>query len=121
MANVIRGLVAVTAAIGVPLMSILAYVAWTRRLRAELAVWRNVLGIASIAATLFSWLTFFAPFLYKAIGLRTHPFSSAWDAATLYAAILGTFLAFFLRDDARVRAVLAALLMGTLFYAGSIP
>jgi len=119
--NITRAAVALAAILGVPLLTVLASLAWSRRERTELPLWRNALGAASMTTTATSWLMVFLLILLKLAGWSTRFYTPNWDAAIFYTAAAGTCLALTLKGPARLRALAAGALMVALFYAISVP
>ena len=113
-------LTSIAVALAIPVLTVLAWRGWAKRVRKDLPRWRNVLAVISILSTFVSWLAFLSPFLLSLIGIDTHRFADAWLSAAFFMMFAGIPLAFALRGTSRVRTLLAGLLMVALWFASVV-
>ncbi|PYU23020.1 MAG: hypothetical protein DMG32_16885 [Acidobacteria bacterium] len=106
--------------LAIPVVTVLAWRGWAKRVRKDLPRWRNVLAVISILSTFVSWLAFLSPFLLSLIGIDTHRFADACLSAAFLMMFAGIPLAFALRGTSRVRTLLAGLLMVALWFASVV-
>jgi hypothetical protein len=54
----LNGILLLAWVISIPVLGLIAFSAWFRRIRNDLPLWRNALGVTSMAAVLANWLLF---------------------------------------------------------------
>jgi len=95
------GLVAFTA---IPLLAILSYRGWVKRLRKGLPQWRSSLGLTSIVLSFLGWSA-------STVLLLLGSSSDNWIQALAILALTGTVLGFAFRGASRIEAIAAGLLL----------
>lgn len=93
----------------------LSFRVWLRRLRSHLPVWRSILGVASIAAFLMSFLAVAFPFSLGTLGVVSG-FSFAWADFAAWSVAASIVLGIALKGTSRVEILLADLLLVVLLF-----
>ncbi|SRR6266481_5889371 len=103
--------------LSVPMLTLLAFRGWAKRLRQEQPRWRSGLGVTSIVAIFLSWVTFISFFLLDILRPDTQVRPDLWLSLVLLMLVTGICLALALNSPPRTQTLLAGLLMILLLWA----
>lgn len=98
-----------------PVLVVLAFRGWLKRLRGNLPRWRSFIGVISIILTLLNWLTFLAFAFVLLMRLQANFFTDGWTVISALVAAASTSLAFALKGAPRTQAVFAGLFMTSIW------
>jgi hypothetical protein len=102
--------------ISIPMLEIVAFLFWLRRLRDELPFWRNALGVASVAAVLVNWFLFlWMAYAGQIGGFGTHYMTARSVDRYLMVALSAFATSFALKSRSRTLAAIASFLMFALW------
>jgi hypothetical protein len=116
----IRSFFEMVGIVAVPVMVALAYREWKTYARRKLPMWRNLLGIVSIAIIAACWVTVMALLGVTVTRLTTGLFSMVWFNMASLGGILGTFLSLALTGKPRLYNFLAGVFFVGLCFASIV-
>jgi hypothetical protein len=102
--------------LSVPLLGVVALVVWFKRHRSNLPLWRNALGLGSVAAVGVNWAWFlFLTYCGQIGGFGTHYMTTRSADRYLLVPLAAILASFALKGKSRVLAALSAFLMFALW------
>src|SRR5437879_3304800 len=99
-------LVAIACYLAIPLLTLLAYRGWAKRVRKDLPRWRSSAGVISIVITFLNWLASVILVLSPHMHFNISFFFLNWAGPIVFIIGVGTSLGFAWKGAPRLQAVL---------------